>query len=167
MSTRAYVPSTLGRLRDVVASGGIGPVPVLAHAVTDALREVYADGGEEEWEYAAMVSAAQDSLALIGAGDRPRRVVIAVDAKLAVPVTGSADVSLVELQDVVPGRNIAAVHVDSADAEADVADAVEVWARSAEGDPEATRTVARCLDHELGWFAAQEIGDLLDEDARA
>ena len=47
MTVRVYVPSSLSLLRDVVVSGGVGPVPILAHAVTDALREAYAEGGEE------------------------------------------------------------------------------------------------------------------------
>ena len=31
------------------------------------------------------------------------------------------------------------------------------------GDEAALATVERCLDHELGWFATQEIGDLVEE----
>lgn len=162
MSVRVYVPSTLALLADIVTSGGVGPVPVLAHAVTDELRSAYPDGGDEEWEYAAMSAAAQDSLALLTDEDLPRRVVVALDAPSVTPVE-EGDVSLVEIDEVVPAREMAAVHVDSADAEADVSAARGAWADAQDGDTEAVRVVERCLDHELGWFAAQEVGDLLEQ----
>lgn len=159
--TRAYVPSTLTRLRDVVASGGIGPLPVLAHAVTEALRTEYPDGGEEDWEYAAMSAAAQDSLGLLTEDDPPRRVVIAVDVESVVPVD-PGDPTLVELREVAPARTIAAVHVDSEDAEDEMVAGRAAWVDAQSGDAAATAMVERCLDHELGWFAAQEIGELLE-----
>ncbi|HET6627768.1 MAG TPA: hypothetical protein VFG63_15360 [Nocardioidaceae bacterium] len=158
---RVYVPITLSRLQEVVVSGGVGPLPVLAHAVTGSLKEEYAEGAEEEWEYAAMTAAAQDSLGLLTEDDPPRRVVIAVDVASVVPVD-RAEPSLVELDEVVPVRAIAAVHVDAADAGEDVAAAREAWAAAEAGDPDAAEVVDRCLDHELGWFATQEIGELLE-----
>ncbi|MGH3330289.1 MAG: DUF6912 family protein [Nocardioidaceae bacterium] len=162
MSVRIYVPSTLSMLAEVVVSGGVGPVPVLAHAVTEAVRAGYPGAGEEEWEYAAMSAAAQDSLALLTEEDVPRRVVIALDTSAVLPVE-AAEESLVEVHEVMPAADIAAVHVDSADAEADVSAARGAWLDAQNGDAQAVKTVERCLDHELGWFATQEIGDLLEE----
>lgn len=162
--TRAYVPSTLTALRDLVAAGGIGPAPVRAHAVTDALRAEYSDGGEEDWEYAAMSAAARDALALLTDDDPPRRVVVAVDAGSVDPVKVAGDpedLTLVELREVVPARAIAAVHVDTADAEEAVAASRSAWADAENGDPAAVALVERCLDHELAWFATQEIGALI------
>ena len=162
MSIRVYVPSSTLRLRDLLVSGGIGPVPVLAHAVTDLVRSTLADVGEEEWEYAALTAAAQDSLALLGEDEPPRRVVVVAEAQSAVPVAGP-DASLVELDEVVPLRKVVAVHVDSDEAADDVAAARAAWAQADEGDQAVAEALDRCLDHELGWFATQEIGDLVPE----
>lgn len=160
MTTRVYVPSSMALLRELLISGGIGPVPVLAHAVTDALRADLPDSGEEEWEYAALTAAAQDSLALIAEDDEPRRVVVVAEADSVVPVPG-AEGGQVELDEVVPLRKVVAVHVDSDDAGEDVAAARASWPDAEAGDEAALATVERCLDHELGWFATQEIGELV------
>ncbi len=71
------------------------------------------------------------------------------------------DPTVVQVGEAVPFRRVAAVLVDSADAEADVRAARDAWAAAEEGDAAAQRLVDRCLDRELAWFAAQEIGDLL------
>ncbi len=155
MSTRVYVPTTLTRLRAVVTADGIGPAPFVGHAVTPGVREGLPDVGEEEWEYAASTAAAQSSLAMLEDDEPARRVVIAVDVPSARPA-GTADPTVVEVDDVVPFRRVGAVLADAAEAEPDVA-----AARDAVGTPDAEDLAERCLDHELGWWAAQEIGDLL------
>lgn len=160
MSTRVYVPSSLGRLRAVLVSGGVGPAPLLAHCVTDALRGALPDGGEEEWEYAALSAAAQDSLALLEDGV-PRRVVVVADVATVPPVSG-AEGSLVELAEVIPLRMIAAVHVDTPGAAETVETARAAWAAAAAGDEVALAAVDDCLDHELAWFATQEIGEVVE-----
>lgn len=160
MTMRIYVPSSLRHLREAVVSGGLGPAPMLAHAVTDRLRAAYDDTGDEEWEYAALTAAAQDSLALLDDDVASRRVVVVAEVATAVPVTG-AEETLVEVDEVVPLRQVAAVHVDSEEAVDDVAAAATAWPRAAEGDPAALAIVDRCLDHELGWYATQEIGSLV------
>jgi len=157
--TRVYVPSTLSGVNEIVASGGIGPGPVLAHAVTDALRVAYPDGTDEDWEYAALSAAAYDSLALITADQKARRVVVAVDTASVIPVE-HGDLSLVEVHQVIPTAEIAAVLVDAEDAEPDVASAAALWVQAEHGDAAASTVVERCMDHELAWFASQEIGDL-------
>jgi hypothetical protein len=157
VSTRVYVPTTLTRLRAVVRSGGVGPAPFVGHAVTLEVREALPDGGEEEWEYAASTAAAQSAIGLLRDDEPARRVVLAVDVPSARPA-GTSDPTVVEVDDVVPLRLVGAVLADAADAEADVAAARDA-AASADGDAE--RLAERCLDHELGWWATQEIGDLL------
>ncbi|MGZ4427632.1 MAG: DUF6912 family protein [Nocardioidaceae bacterium] len=159
--TRVYVPSTLTRLREVVVSGGVGPAPFVAHAVTDALVAAWPDGGDEEYEYAASSAAARTSIGLVGEDDAPRRVVLAVDVGSVGPV-GSEDPTAVEIAEVVPFRNIAAVLVDDEAAGDDVAAAAQVWLQAERGDEEAAAVVERTLDHELGWYATQEIPDLLE-----
>lgn len=160
-TTRVYVPSSMALLRELMVSGGIGPVPIVAHAVTPGLREAMSELGEEEVEYAVLTAAAQDSLGLVGEGDAPRRVVVVAEAESVRPTLGD-DESLVEIDQVVPLRHVVSVHVDDEAAAEDVAAARPVWTAAEEGDAEAAATVDRCLDHELGWFATQEIGDLLD-----
>jgi len=154
-----FVPSTLARLAAIIESGGIGPVPVLAHAVTDHLRRCRPDGDEDEWEYAAMSAAAQDSVGLLTGDDRPRRVVLAVDASSVRPLAQGGG-TLVQVDEVVPAVRIVAVHVDSENAEADVVQARSAW-EDAEPHSEPQASMDRCLDHELGWYAASEIGDLI------
>jgi hypothetical protein len=157
VSTRVYVPSTLGRLRAVVTANGIGPAPFVAHAVTDQLREAYEDGGEEDWEYAASTAAAQSSVALLRADEPARRVVLAVDVPSARPLEAE-DPTLVEVDEAVPMRRVAAVLVDAPDAEAAVSRARDAVAAD-RADAEAL--LERCLHHEPGWWAAQEIHGLL------
>ena len=161
-TTRVYVPSTLTLLRDIVTADGVGPAPFAAHAVTDALRAAYPDGDDEEWEYAAAAAAAQSSLGLLVEGDEPRRVVVAVDVPGVHPVDGG-DVTLVEVDEVVPFRRIAAVLADDESAGDAVAEAARVWADAEAGDAEAAAVVEACLDHELGWWATQEISALLGD----
>lgn len=161
MSTRVYVPSSWHGLRDLVTGGAIGPAPICAHAVTDGLRAGYAEGAEEEWEYAALTAAAHASLGLIGDDDLQRRVVVAVDAGTLLPGEVE-DPTVVRVGEAVPFRRVAAVLVDSEDAEAAVRAARSAWVAAQQGDPEAERTVEACGHHELGWYAAQEIGHLLE-----
>lgn len=159
MSTRVYVPSSLALLREALVNGGVGPAPLQAHAVTEALRKALPDAGEEEWEYAALTAAAQDSLALLTEADVARRVVVVAEAETVVP---DDDSTLVEVLDVLPLRVVAAVHVDSEDALEDVAAAREVWSAAEAGDADAMVVVERCTDHELGWYATQEAADLIE-----
>ena len=158
MTTRVYLPSTLGRLRSFVADGGIGPAPLAAHAVTEEVRRGLADAGEEEWEYAASSAASLASVGLLDADEPARRVVIAVDVPGEPRAGGTEDPTAVQVDEVVPLRRVGAVLADAPDAEATVAAARDAVG---EGSGDADRLLERCLDHELGWWATQEIGDLL------
>ena len=64
---RVYLPATLPALAGVLRAAEIGPAPVLAYAVTPALREWYASADLEELEYAALMHAARASLRLLRA----------------------------------------------------------------------------------------------------
>ncbi len=109
---RVYLPTTLeglGRLRDD------GSLPASA-------ERYVADGDSEEQEYAALMAAAAESAELLdGAG---RRVVVVAD--------------LADPDDVVPLRDVVALHADPAD-------------RPAGADP----------DDDLAWYATQEIDAIL------
>ena len=156
MSIRVYLPATLPLLRDWVTAGEV-PAGRTAHAVTERLRAEYPEGGDEEWEYAALTSAAQEAVGLLDASAVPRRLVLAVDVPEVQPAAGD-DATAVGLPGPVGMRDVAAVHVDSADAEPAVAAARDAWHAAAEDRDAAAE---RCLDHELGWYAGQEIDEVL------
>jgi hypothetical protein len=166
---RVYIPTTLAVLADAYRAGELGPAPLDAFAVTPGLREWYVSDDIEELEYAALTRAAQASLRLLAAAPQVprRRVVVAVD----VPDAGvrpdpdrSLDPDAVGavrlLQPVVLGE-AAAVHADAADAEADVAAAAEAVTAADGGDTDAQFTVDGAEDHELLWYATQEIPHLI------
>ena len=149
---RVYLPLSATLLRRARAEGRFGKPPLGGHAVTPRLARELGGADQEESEYAAMTAAALASLELLTDADPPRRVVAAVDVPGWEAVESSDDPSAVRVATPVPWRRLAAVHVDGADAAADVS-------RARGGDPDA---VERCLDHELGWFAVQEVDELLD-----
>lgn len=159
MSVRAYVPSTLSRLVALVNGDDLGPAPLAAHAVTAAVRVELEGAGEEDQEYAASSAAAQASVHLLADGDAPRRVVVAVDVP-GVREVDDEDPTRGLLDEVVTLAQVAAVLVDGPDAEAVVAAARDALRA---GAPDVQRRLERCLAHEPGWWATQEIGSLLEE----
>lgn len=161
MSTRVYVPTTWSGLQQIVTADGLGPAPFFGHAVTRAARAAWADGGDEELEYAATTAAARTSLGMLTDEEPPRRVVLAVDAETVMEADDEVDPTVVEVGEVVPMRLVAAVLVDTEDAAEDVTAARTAWPAALEGDAEADAVVDRCLDRDLAWFAVQEIGELL------
>lgn len=162
--TRVYVPATLPLLATLRAEGHLGvPVEVSAHAVTPDLREWYAEGDEEELEYAAFTRAAQESLALLRLDPEapPRRVVISADVAGAEPLPRRLGSSAVRVAGSVALAHIAAVHVDGKDAEADVRAAVAVIAEALGGDDDAQFTVDGVEDHDLEWYDVTELDQIL------
>ncbi|MEU9114196.1 hypothetical protein AB0D04_21030 [Streptomyces sp. NPDC048483] len=167
---RVYVPLTLSGLAEAHKSGELAPGPLDAYAVTPALREWYVSDDIEELEYAALNRAAQASLRRI-AGDPQaarRRVVVAVDvpegAAVADPDRGLDESALGEVRVAgpVPLTKAAAVHVDAADAEADVAAAAAALGAADQGDDDAQFVVDGAADHDLMWFGVQEIPHLVE-----
>lgn len=67
----------------------------------------------------------------------------------------------VRLTGAVPMAGVAAVHADADDARADVAAAADALGAADAGDDDARFVVDGAEDHELLWFAAQEIPGLL------
>ncbi|MDG4793157.1 hypothetical protein [Micromonospora sp. WMMD1082] len=159
---RVYVPATVPMLAGLPEHGLAVPQ---AHAVTPTLREWYAEGDEEELEYVAFTRAAQDALQLIRhdpAAPR-RRVVVSADLPPATIGRGDGELgsSVVELRAPVPVSAVAAIHVDGADAAADIAAAAQVVLEALAGDPDAQFTVDGAEDHELEWYDASELESLL------
>ena len=157
---RVYLPLTLAGLAGLQSSGSLGPAPLAGHAVTPLLRREWDAADDEELEYAVLMAAAFDSLVLIGElGGEPRRVVVVADVDEAMVRVG-ADETAVEVLVDVARATCRAVHVDDPAAAADVTAALGRLAAAREGDGPALGAVS-LTDHELLWFATQEIPDLL------
>jgi hypothetical protein len=188
---RVYLPATMAMLQTLVVERELRAVNGTAFAVTPTLREAYAAGGDEELAEVAMGEAARASLRLIAAerdeavagsdeesgGDSPlpsgsaagpgpalptyRRAVIAAD------VAGAAarpdlDDAVVRLAGPISFRQIASVHVDLAEAEPAVAKAVDVVDAADLGDEDAEFLLGDAEDHQLAWYAAQELPFLVE-----
>ncbi|MGW0516894.1 DUF6912 family protein [Crossiella sp. NPDC003009] len=164
---RVYIPATVPMLRKLVEQGEIFAIGQTAFALTPMLRESYAAGDTEELEYAAMTEAGRASLRLLAAelenGDKPplRRAVISADVE-GVTLRPDLDYAVVKLPGVVPLSAVAAVHVDGADAEDAVRDASGVVDAADMGDPDAEFLLGEAEDHELQWYATQELPFLLE-----
>lgn len=160
---RVYLATTMSGLGVLVSDESID-APA-GHAVTPSLREWYVGGDAEELEYAALSVAARASLRLlvVDPSARPRRVVLAaeVDDASARPVP-EVDRAAVRLSGPVPWRSVVSAHVDDEAAEDDVRRAVAALPAAEAGDEEAQFLVDGVEDHELGWYAVQEIGLLLE-----
>ncbi|MEU1160390.1 hypothetical protein ABZ372_06080 [Streptomyces sp. NPDC005921] len=169
---RVYVPLTLPGLAEAHKTGELGTGPFAAYAVTPALREWYLSDDVEELEYAALNRAALASLRLLAAEPdvARRRVVVAVDVPdgtaTADPDHGLDPAALGEVRvtGTVALARAAAVHVDSDDAEEDVTAAAGALAAADDGDDDAQFVVDGAEDHELLWYATQEIPNLMGLD---
>ncbi|MFJ4472593.1 DUF6912 family protein [Streptomyces sp. NPDC089424] len=168
---RVYVPLTLPGLAEAYRTGEVGAGPLVAYAVTPALRDWYVSEDTEELEYAALGQAALASLRLLAAdeGAPRRRVVVAVDVpdgRVSPGPERGADPAApgeVGLAGAVPLAKVASVHVDSADAAADVAAAAGAVRAADGGDDDAQSLVDGAEDHELLWYATQEVPNLVGD----
>ncbi|MFF9769676.1 DUF6912 family protein [Streptomyces sp. NPDC014636] len=166
---RVYVPLTLPALAEAHRTGELGSGPFVAYAVTPALREWYLSEDIEELEYAALGRAALASLRLLAADPEAvrRRTVVAVDvpdgAASVDPDRGlePSALGMVTVTVSVPLAKAASVHVDAEDAEPDVAAAADALGAADGGDDDAQFVVDGADDHELLWFATQEIPNLI------
>jgi hypothetical protein len=167
---RVYVPATLAGLAAAAAGSAtpdaqveVAPAGSMACAVTPALREWYREGDLEELEYAALTRAALGSLRLLAATSGERRVVLAADVPdNALALMPDADPAAVLITDAVHLEQVVAAHVDDPAAAADVRAALAVLAAADAGDDDDARFVVDSLDdHELQWYAVQEIPFLI------
>jgi len=183
---RIYLPVTLPGLATAGVGGAVAPSRVevapagsRACAVTPALREWYREGDIEELEYAALTRAAIGSLRLLAAAgtapaagapagaladgaSAPRRVVLAADVPDdAVVLDPDADPAAVLVTDAVLLDQVISAHVDDPSAAADVAAAAQLVGAADDGDDDAQFAIDGLGDHELQWYAVQEIPFLL------
>ncbi|SFP33824.1 hypothetical protein SAMN05421810_102304 [Amycolatopsis arida] len=163
---RVYLPATVGTLRQLVADEVFTPVNGTGFALTPALRESYTSGDTEELEYAALLEAARASLRLIAAEDGAepaRRVVVSADVgDSAATLRPDLDSAAVRVSGPVSLADIVAVHVDTAEAEPAVRAAADVVDAADLGDPDAEFAIGETEDHQLAWYATQELPFLLD-----
>ncbi|KOX22227.1 DUF6912 family protein [Nocardiopsis sp. NRRL B-16309] len=138
-----FLPSTIPGLADVLATG-------TADGTTAFAADPRPGADDEEAGYDAMYAAAEASLELLAADpDAPRRRVVlaAVMPDQVVERRGGAGPNVVRVSVTQPVsyKKLASAHVDDEAAADDIA----------AGDAE---------DHELLWFAVQELRHLVGED---
>ena len=162
---RVYLPATMPILQRLLDTGTMDAPPLPGFAVTGALREWYAEGGDEELEYAALTLAARASLRLLDVDPEspPRRaVVVAEVAEASVLPASALDRGAVTVGAAVPLSVVRAVQVDDPAAEADVRAAVDAVVAADLGSEEAAFLLEQAEGHELQWYATQELGPLLE-----
>jgi transcriptional regulator of aromatic amino acid metabolism len=160
---RVYIPGTVTMLRELNEAGEFKPLNGTAFALTPALREAYTSGSAEDLEYVAMADAARASLRLIGndPDTMRRRVVIAADVDNTAP-RPDLDNSVVRIPGSVVLKDIAAIHLDASEAEKAVAAAVLVIDAADMGDEDAEFALGDVEDHDLAWYATQELPFVLE-----
>jgi hypothetical protein len=165
-----YIPVTLAMLQQLVADGSLLPVNGTAFAVTPRLREAYAEGDDDELGNVALREAALASLRLLagaGASEQPdaklppRRAVLLADVG-EVTLRPDLDDAVVRIGAPVAINDVVAAYVDNAAAEADVTAAIAVIDEADLGDEDAELTVGDAQDHDLAWYATQELPFLLE-----
>ncbi|WP_187774328.1 DUF6912 family protein [Lolliginicoccus suaedae] len=164
---RIYVPVTISMLQQLVADEQLLPVGGTAFAVTPALREAYASGDEEELAEVAMRDAGRGSLRLLAAetdaAGEPvlRRAVLAVDAEDVV-LRPDLDDAVVKVAGPVLLAEVASAHIDLSAAEAAIARVLPVIDQADLGDEDAELALGDVEDHDLAWYATQELHFLLE-----
>lgn len=168
---RVYVGATLRDLDRLLDAGELGPAPLEGNAVTGPLTAALTDGpnvpDDEELEFTATEDAARDSLRRLAAAgsESPRRVVLVaeVDDGLVRPDPARGD-SAVVVDGPIPLRTVRAVHTDD-DAAADaVAYAVRTIDPDRPNDEPDVDAADALAEHQLLWYASQEIPALVGRD---
>jgi hypothetical protein len=155
-------------LHTLNAAGELSAVNGTAFALTPMLRESYASGTSDELEYAAMLEAARASLRLLVAELEedpelvlPRRAVVSADVDGAT-LRPDLDYAVVKLAGPVQLKQVAAIHLDTSEAEPPVRAAAAVVDAADLGDTDAEFTLGEAEDHELAWYSPEELPFLLE-----
>lgn len=171
---RVYIPATLAMLQRLVADQSMHALSGTAFAVTPTLRESYAEGDDDELAEVALREAALASLRLLAAeeasGGDPgddteglplRRAVLVADVEGAT-IRPDLDDAVVRLAGPVAVGDVVAAYIDNAAAEPAVKAAMAVVDLADFGDEDAELTVGDAQDHDLAWYATQELPFLLE-----
>ena len=155
-------------LQQLVADSTISAVNHTAFAVTPALRESYSEGDDDELADVALREAALASVRLLagaadepGSGLPPRRAVLVAEVG-GVTARPDLDDAVVRLSGPVAIDDVIAAYVDNADAETAVLAAIDAVDAADLGEEDAELTVGDAQDHDLAWYATQELQFLLD-----
>jgi hypothetical protein len=170
--TLVYIPATLAMLQRLVAGGSLWAVNGTAFALTPTLREAYAEGDDDELADVALREAALASLRLLADSEAggtagtagslpPRRAVLAAEVD-DLSYRPDLDDAVVRLGGPVALEDVIAAYVDNAGAEPDVTKAIEVIDAADLGDEDAELIVGDAQDHDLAWYANQELPFLLE-----
>lgn len=161
---RVYIPATFAMLKELEADGTVHARSGWGFAATPALTEFFTSGDEEEIEAVAFDDAALASLRLLAIGDEPdfphRRVVISADVE-AVPQPEMGE-SVVKLSAPVNLEDVAAIHVDIADAEEATKRATELIDAADLGDQDAELAVGDAQDNYLAFYDPTELPFLVE-----
>jgi hypothetical protein len=161
-----YIPVTLAMLQQLVADESLLPLNGTAFAVTPRLREAFAEGDDDELGEVALREAALASLRLLAAEQPhttlpPRRAVLVARVGDVTP-RPDLDDAVVRIGAPVAIDDVIAAYVDNAAAEADVLAAIAVIDEADLGDEDAELTVGDAQDHDMAWYATQELPFLLE-----
>jgi hypothetical protein len=162
---RVYVPATLAMLQHLVAERSLHARNGTAFAVTPTLREAYAEGDDDELADVALRDAALASLRLLageGISDLPPRRAVVVAEVENVTARPDLDDAVVRLSEPIGYEDVIAAYLDNADAEPAVAPAIEAVDAADLGDEDAEFIVGDAQDHDLAWYAPQELPFLLE-----
>jgi len=136
-----------------------------AFAVTPTLREAYAHGDDDELAEVALREAALASLRLLASEGPsampPRRAVIVAEVD-DVTARPDLDDAVVRLSGPIALADVIAAYVDNADAQPAVLAALEAVDDADLGDEDAEFVVGDAQDHDLAWYASQELPFLLE-----
>lgn len=155
-------------LQRLVADQSMHALSGTAFAVTPTLRESYAEGDDDELAEVALREAALASLRLLADeggqadGGLPlRRAVLVADVEGAT-IRPDLDDAVVRLAGPIGVGDVVAAYLDNAAAEPAVRAAIEVVDLADFGDEDAELTVGDAQDHDLAWYATQELPFLLE-----
>lgn len=161
---RVYIPATFSMVEGLATDKVLHPRNGWGFAATTALREFFTSGDEEEIEAVAFDDAALASIRLLAIGDQDRfphrRVVISADVD-AEEADDMGD-SVVRVSGPVALEDVAAIHIDLAEAEAATAKAIEHIDAADLGDEDAELAVGDAQDNYLAFYDVSELPFLVE-----
>ena len=160
---RVYIPAQFEMLESLRENELIHARSGWGFAVTDALREFFTAGDDDELAEVAFDEAARASLRLLDSyeGRLPRRRVV-ISADVAAEPAPDMGEAVVKLSGPVELDSVAAIHIDVEQSEEKVAAAVAAVDAADLGDEDAELTVGDALELPLAWYDVAELGMVVE-----
>ncbi|MCT1597619.1 DUF6912 family protein [Corynebacterium sanguinis] len=161
---RVYIPATFSMLASLKDNGVLHPRNGWGFAATPKLTELFTSGDQEEIEAIAFDEAALASIRLLTIGDEEqfphRRVVVSAD----VEATGEPEMgeSVVRIARPVELKDVAALHIDVAEAEAATAKAIDNVDAADLGDEDAELAVGDAQDNYMAFYDPSELPFIIE-----